>query len=142
MTNTLLLVLIARLGLAPIPITSPTCLAADSNSTHYVDRISAVVTGTDSTSQLMRTRLQLPQLSASSITLVTDSRTCTSASSALDAAQGATNASRRLYVFKLGNTRFGVVDLNNYPPTSDATDASISIWFFDNKWHYLSAMTT
>ena len=140
MLNALLPLFVAQLALAPALAPGPTCLTADSNSTQYVDRISSVVTNNDSTAQLLRTRLELPQLSRRTIALATDPKTCTAASSALDAAQGGTNASRRLYVFRLGDTRFGVVDLQTYPPTADFSDAGSSIWFFDNKWHYLSSM--
>jgi hypothetical protein len=134
--------LTARLGLLPGQVMSPTCLAADSNSTHYSDRIANVVVDNDATAQRLRTRLQLPQLSASNISLVTDSHNCGNASTALDAAQGVTNTSRTMYVFKLGNTRFAVVDIPPAQSTTDYSDASISIWVFDNKWNYLSALTT
>lgn len=142
MTTSILIALVARLGFAPAPVTGPTCLPADSNSTHYAERIASIVSDNDSTAQLLRTRLKLPQLSASNISLVTDSRSCSNASTALDATQGLTNATRRMYLFKLGTSRFGVVDLTALGSTTDFTDAPIPIWYFDSKWNLLSAGTT
>ena len=132
----------ARLGLTPVAALRPTCLTADTNSTHYSERIGQVVSDSDSTALLPRTRLRLPQLAPSRISLVTGSRDCRNASTALDAAQGETNTSRRLYVFKLGNTRYGVIDLPAFsPPTTDVTDESVSVWFFDSKWSFLGALS-
>lgn len=142
MTTSILIAIMAKLGIAAAPVTGPTCLPADTNSTHYAERIASIVSDNDSTAQLLRTRLKLPQLTASNISLVTDSRNCGNASTALDAAQGITNATRRMYLFKLGTTRFGVVDLTPLGATTDFTDAPIPIWYFDSKWNYLSAGTT
>jgi hypothetical protein len=74
--------------------------------------------------------MQLPQMSASSVTLVTQAQTCTKAAQAMDAAQGTSVANRVMYVFKLGNTRFAVRDANG-PGT----------WYFTNKWVFLSRGT-
>jgi hypothetical protein len=65
-------------GSAPL-----TCLAADDTSAFYGDALARMVTDTDSLSQTIRVSLNLPQLEAGSVSLVTDSRTCSTAAALL-----------------------------------------------------------
>jgi len=116
-----------------------TCLGAASDSGFLQSILVSMVTGTDPTSVSVRQGLQLPQLAASAVTYVTDRRTCGSAASALDATQGEVVAGRRMYVFKLGNTRYAVYEEDgSAPPAGTAALGRSPMWFFDSKWKYLS----
>lgn len=113
------------------------CLPANSETDFFGDVLTIFLTQADATNTMLREKLNLPQLTANSISLVTDSRTCDKAISALNAAQGQTT-SRRLYLFKLGNSRFGVIE-QPIPPASDVHGGgSTSVWYFDSKWTYVS----
>ena len=64
-------------GLAPV------CRSADAFSADQIIALGRIVSWTDSTSVRVRTALQLPQLSASAVTLVTQAQTCSKAAQAL-----------------------------------------------------------
>jgi len=116
---------------------SPTCRSADTTSAYLEGIIERIVSLTDSTSTVVRTALQLPQMSTSSVSLVTQSQTCSKAAAALDAAQGSVNPNRTMYVFKLGNTRYAVLEVAG---SSDFGGAGANfVWYFTNKWAFLSS---
>jgi hypothetical protein len=119
---------------------TPTCLGASGETSFLQSGLVGTVTGTDPTSVTVRQALQLPQLAATAVTVVTDSRTCANAASALDAVQRAAFAGRRMHVFKLGNTRYAVYEA--VPPRSMADTVTLSrrvMWYFDSKWKFVSA---
>ena len=110
-----------------------TCRPADNYSSFLQSIIVSIVSGTDSTSGGLRAALQLPQLSASSVSVATQAQTCSKAAQALDVAQDTTIADRTMYVFKLGNSRYGVFSV-----VGEATTSPGVIYYFTNKWDFLS----
>jgi D-alanyl-D-alanine carboxypeptidase len=111
-----------------------TCRSADTTSAYLEAIIEGIVSLTDSTSTVVRTALNLPLISASNVSLVTQSQTCGKAASALDAAQNSTNPNRTMYVF----TRYAVFEVAG--PSSDFSGPGANfIWYFTNKWDYLSS---
>jgi hypothetical protein len=100
-----------------------------------------IVSWTDSTSLRVRGRMQLPQLSPSSVTLVTQAQTCTKAAQAMDVRLDSVAPNRVMYVFKLGNTRFAVREVVATPPGATFDSRSPGTWFFTNKWEFLSRGT-
>ena len=115
-----------------------TCRSADTTSAYLKAIIEGIVSLTDSTSTVVRTALNLPLLSASNVSLVTQSQTCGKAASALDAAQNSTNPNRTMYVFKLGTTRYAVFEVAGSSSDFSGPGANF-IWYFTNKWDYLSS---
>jgi hypothetical protein len=113
------------------------CLPADNQTVFLGAVLTKFLTGTDAMNVGLRQRLDLPQVTASSISLITDTRTCDEAVPALNAAQ-AQSATRRLYVFKLGNSRFGVVEQAGAPTPGVYGGGSTSVCYFDSKWAYVS----
>lgn len=113
------------------------CLPADSQTAFLSAVLTKFLTATDATNVGLRQKLDLPQVTASGISLITDTRTCDKAVPALNAAQ-AQSATRRLYVFKLGNSRFGVVEQAGAPTPDVYGGGSTSVWYFDSKWAYVS----
>ncbi len=135
------LTLVFALGAcAPRPLRAQgtsVCLPADSETDFLSDVLTTFLTRTDATKTMLRQKLNLPQLAANSISLVTDSRSCDKAIPALNAAQGLTTT-RRLYVFKLGNSRFGVIEQPVPSQPGVYGGSSTSVWYFDSKWNYVS----
>lgn len=120
---------------------APTCRSADAFSANQITALGRVVSWTDSTSVRVRTALQLPQLSASAVTLVTQAQTCSKAAGALDAVQDTVNTNRVMYVFKLGNTRFAVKEVLAGTSGVMLDSSDPGTWFFTNKWQFLSRST-
>lgn len=117
---------------------TPACLGPDDNSGYFSGVIARVVSDTDSIAVGLRAVLQLPQLPPGGVTLITDSRTCAKAAAAMDAIQGVTDPARQMYVFKLGNTRFGVIELEPPPPPGVFSSFPTLVNYFDSKWKLLS----
>lgn len=114
------------------------CLAADNQTAFLGVVLSKFLSGTDAANTSLRQKMNMPQVAANSISLVTDSRTCDKAIPAINTAQGQTQT-RRLYVYKLGNSRFGVIEQADSPVAGTNGGGSTTVWYFDNKWNYISA---
>ena len=76
---------------------------------------------------------------ASDVSLVTEAQICSKAAVGLDTLQDSVNASRVMYVFKLGDTRFGVFEVVKRTPSANFDTSGEPIWYFTNKWVFLSA---
>jgi hypothetical protein len=89
--------------------TSSACRSSDSTSIRMVEWVTNVVTGTDSGSVRQRTQMKLPNVAASKIAYVTDTKVCTkllspyNANSALTDSGAPVSPSGNLYVIKVGN---------------------------------------
>jgi hypothetical protein len=92
------------------------------------------------TGSTLRTKLQLPSVDTSQITLVTDADICAAGLVALDSLVHATNPeaaatlpARDLYIVSIGNYK-AVVD-----PNASAGEW-LPIYFFDTLWAYVSTL--
>lgn len=114
-----------------------TCrLLDDSTGTMLVQAITHMASGSDANSRRTRQRLGVPQLAAGDIALVTDEQTCRKAVTARNATQGVSTTGRRVYLVKVGRTRFAVLDPADDPTT--ATSTWKMVWFYDTKWVFIS----
>jgi len=111
-----------------------TCQVADLNSAHFLQGLNAMM---DSSQSAFRTKLQMPLVSSSAITLVSDSSICARAGIATDSivkvfvpAASIPPSTAPLYVMRIG-TSFAVVDLNS--PSSDHFDW---VFIFGPLWEY------
>lgn len=86
----------------------------------------------------LRSLLELPQLTPQQVTLITDSRTCAKAAAAMDSSQGVRDPARQMYVFKLGTTRFAVIQRAPPPPPGVFSSAPTLVRYFDSEWNWLS----
>lgn len=133
------LLVLAMLVSAGSPIyAAPTCLGPDDDSAYFSQVITGVVSDTDSVAVRLRAGLELPQLTPGKVTLITDSRTCAKAAAAMDAREGVTDPARQMYVFKLGNRRFAVIQRTPPPPPGVFSSALTFVRYFDSKWNWLS----
>jgi hypothetical protein len=87
------------------------CHAPDANSTRLVQLVTRMATGTDALSMRQRTLLKIPQVSASQVSYVTDSKSCSKAFRPYNANTEQSNSSGvpiqpsgQLYVVKAGTT--------------------------------------
>ena len=119
-------------------LAAPVCRAADDQSAFLLAVVGDIVSQTDATSVRLRTALQLPQMAANEVSLVTLAQTCGKAAAALDAAQATVIANRTMYVFKLGNTRFAVYEASTQPPSATAEFDQSEVYYFTSKWALLS----
>jgi hypothetical protein len=86
------------------------CLPADSLSAHLVDYVVEVVTGSDSTDAALRQRLGFAGVQASQVSAVTSGQACKKAADAFDQLAGTPSSGRRVYVVKVGKSRYVVRD--------------------------------
>lgn len=136
MTKTRILWL-APLLLAFKPLSAQqTCHRADVNSAHFIQTLVAMM-DTAAARAALRTRLQLPVVTASQITLVTDSTVCARAGQAADSVARVWEPSMTLdpttdplYVIKVG-TSYAVIDLNNVDDGE-----SDFVFIFGPLWEY------
>lgn len=113
-----------------------TCHSADVNSTHFIQTLVAMM-DTAAARTALRTKLQLPLVAASQITLVTDSTVCARAGQAADSvfkvwepSQTLDPTTDPLYVIKIG-TSYAVADLNNVDDGE-----SDFVFIFGPLWEY------
>jgi len=113
-----------------------TCHRADVNSAHFIQTLVAMM-DTAAARAALRTKLQLPVVSASQITLVTDSTVCARAGQAADSVFKVWEPSATLdpttaplYVIKVG-TSYAVTDLNNVDDGE-----SDFVFIFGPLWEY------
>lgn len=106
---TLLLVLLPALGSIRGMAQTSSCRPVDSTSTRFVQLVTRMATGASALAQKQRTLLKIPQVSASQVSYVTDSRLCTKAfapynahTEQTDSSGAAIRPSTRLYVVKAG----------------------------------------
>lgn len=111
-----------------------TCHAADINSAHFIKTLVAMM---DTSRATLRTSLQLPLVSPSSITLVSNATVCSKAGLAADSIFKVWEPTATLppttdpiYVIQVG-TSYAVADLND-PDDSDGDWVSI----FGPLWEY------
>jgi len=116
-----------------------TCHGADVNSAAFIKGLNAMM---DTSQSGFRASLQMPLVTASAITLVTDPAVCAQAGFAADsifkvwapsAILPATTAP--IYVIKIG-TSYAVVDLNS-PDTSDGD----WVFIFGPLWEYRGSIS-
>lgn len=119
-----------------VPATAQSCRTADSLSTDLLAEIKALMAAGNT----VRTKLQLPSVDTSQITLVTDAGVCAAGLAALDSLVHATNPeaaanlpARDLYVVSIGDYK-AVVD-----PNASAGEW-LPIYFFDTLWAYVSVL--
>lgn len=133
------LLFLSLLASGPNPIyAAPVCRGSDTSSAYFSEVITAVVADGDANAVALRSALQLPQLAANNVVLVTDSRTCSKAALAMDAIQGVVDPARQMYVFKLGNTRFAVITVRAPSAPGVYSTAPTLVRYFDSKWTWLS----
>jgi hypothetical protein len=115
-----------------------TCHTADLNSAHFIATLNAMM---DTSRSAFRAKLQMPLVSSSAITLVTDPAVCAQAGFAADSIFKVWEPTATLdpttdpiYVIKIG-TSYAVADLNN-------TDDSEFDWvfIFGPLWEYRGSM--
>jgi hypothetical protein len=83
------------------------CLSPDTTVIPFIkSRLISLVTATDSETMRIRNSYDLPSLTASAVTLVTDATTCTKAANALAAVTPNGDPADGAYVFKMGNSRY------------------------------------
>lgn len=112
-----------------------TCMGPDdSTGTMLIEALRYTATGTDANSVRIRQRIGIPQLASTDIALVTDERTCQKAVSTLSTQQGNTTAGRRVYVLRVGRTRYAVFDPGGY---SDNVAQWKPMWLYDSKWVFV-----
>lgn len=111
-----------------------TCHAADVNSAHFIQTLKAVM---DTSHSVLRAKLNLPLVSPSQITLVTDPAICARAGLAADSIFKVWEPTATLdpttdpiYVITIG-TSFAVADLNN--PDDSSFDW---VFVFGPLWEY------
>ncbi len=84
-----------------------TCREADSKAVALVAALTGIATGTSSRYAATRSRMQLPQATASQVSLVLDNRICAKVGSAYNAVlDQPSTTSRSLYVVKVDTTYF------------------------------------
>jgi hypothetical protein len=132
----------AELGFAAIP----QCLGP-SDMSEYLQRIvRAIVSATDSDGVKVRAALQVPLMRPSAVALVANASTCSRAAQAMNVAQDTLIADRRLYVFALGDSLYGVVEESSLSggdgpsgPGSGTVEANhSSLYLFRRDWTILS----
>ena len=101
---------------------------------HYVDTLYTTIV-TDSATD-GRDLLGIPLLTADQVGFVTDSTTCQQAAAAYTLAEGDSVANRRVYVFRLGSTRYLVVDRTKHG------GEWLIAWLFDSAFTPLSRLGT
>lgn len=115
-------------------VSQQTCHGPDVNSAHFIGGIKAMM---DTSRSAIRARLQIPLVSPSAISLVTDPAVCAQAGFAADSifkvwepTQTLDPTTAPIYVIKIG-TSFAVADLNN-PDDSDFD----FVFIFGPLWEY------
>ena len=78
------------------------CRPLDDGGQATLDWVRSTATGTDSSAITSRANLKIPQVAASKVSYVTDSRICQQAVSAYAAAAGVPAAGRAVYLIKVG----------------------------------------
>jgi hypothetical protein len=104
----LVLVLVGALGVTPSTARrQSSCLTPDSVAIPYFQsQLVAMVTASDTATVNYRNSINLPSVSASAVTLVSDAATCQKAANALAAITPGGDPAPAAYVFKIGSTRF------------------------------------
>jgi hypothetical protein len=115
-----------------------TCHGPDVNSAHFIQTLNAMM---DTSQSAFRAKLQMPLVSSSAITLVTDPALCAQAGFAADSVFKVWEPTVTLdpttdpiYVIKIG-TSYAVADLNN-PDDSDFD----FVFIFGPLWEYRGGM--
>lgn len=109
------------------------CRAADDISERTTSLLKSYVTSTDSFSVRLRNTLGLTGTASNKISYSTDSRTCSSAVSALNTRFATPGRARTVYVWKVG-TNFAVED-----PSDQLPEGYRSVLFFTSKWAFKNA---
>jgi hypothetical protein len=104
------------------------CLPQDDNTTALVDFAKNLITANSAYYAQLRNEYGLAGLTASDITVVTDTRICKKAVDALNLEKQTPNPGLRVYVVRAGNKRYFVWDLGQ-----DAGEMSPK-WLFDSSF--------
>lgn len=113
------------------------CLGPDSTATALVDFVRNLINGTNVHIDSLRDNIGLGGLDTSSVTVVTNSRTCASAATAIDQLLHVSPSGRLVYVIQAGTasrTRFIVEDPNN------KAGEWLRAWVFDSHFNLLKAL--
>jgi hypothetical protein len=111
------------------------CLTARAYPDSILPWLDSLVTGNDSVAADMRAKLQLEQSTSRHVALVKDRKTCAAAALAIDSLRNTPNSGRKVYVFKLGPTRYGVAD-PGAPDLRFETGARMLV-IYSTSWAYL-----
>lgn len=111
------------------------CLGPDSNSTAIVNWVRNIIKSTDVHVDSLRNKVGLGGVDTLSVSLVTTSRTCASAATAIDQLANISTSGRLVYVVQAGNKRYIVQDPN------DAMGNATRTWVFDNRFNVVAALS-
>ena len=112
------------------------CKPADGYTASILPYLDSLVTRSDSVFVDMRTKLGLVQSTSQNVSLVTHKPTCAAAAVAVDSLRNTPNSGRKVYVFKLGPTRYGVSD-PSAPDLMFETGARMMV-IYTSVWAYLT----
>jgi hypothetical protein len=117
--------------------TSSGCRPADATSAEGLQRITELVTSTDSVDMAYRTRLNIPATSASIVSLATDTRTCQKGADGFNAwLTNTPPAPRLVWTYKIADA-FAVED-----PTYGTEGEYRTLLIFNKRWQYQGTMLT
>lgn len=120
---------------SPVLRAPPTgCRVADSTSVRVIDYVQKLLESTEPADDALRRALELTNVSAAQVSLVTTGKDCTKAGGALDEAAGVSGSGRSVYLIRAGTERFFV-----YDPDSDAGEYR-PLYVLDAKFVILRAL--
>jgi hypothetical protein len=111
------------------------CQPADSVSENLVRFVTDLVTSTDPGMASLRSTLGLSGVSPSSISLVSDSKTCKNAAEAFDVLAGTPQSGRKVFVVKAGSSRYVV-----QAPALGPVDTKVGAFVFDRRFVFIRAV--
>lgn len=110
------------------------CLGRDDHSTAMVGWIRNLIKGTNIHVDSLRDRIGFRGIDTSSVTVVTDSKTCAAAAAAIDSLAHMSASGRLVYVVKVGKDRLVVQD------PRDKTGEWLRAWVFDSHFNLVTAL--
>ncbi len=111
------------------------CLGPDTISTGLINWARQIIKTTDVHADSLRNSIGLNGVDTLSVALVTTSKTCASASAAIDQALHLSPSGHTVYVLQAGRQRFLVQD-----PTDKSTEYARA-WVFDSHFNFVAALS-
>jgi hypothetical protein len=110
------------------------CLGPNTNSTALINWVRQFIKGTNIHTDSVRDNVGFKGIDTSSVSLVTNSKTCASAALAIDQLANVSTSGRPVYVVQVGRARLVVQD------PGDKAGPWLRTWVFDSSFRAISAL--